>query len=194
MTEYRKGHTLSGRYRNPLLLDLRETLTMTLNESNRSVGVYLDFDSGFDGAFRVPGEPTVSVNQASSRRRSGAWDHFVKAANYASTKKASCTHCSKSYVCSGGSTRNMLNHVKNAHPDMLIPTSAGARERSDEASGPLLYSEEAFKNDIVGFFTTECIPFTVVDSRFSHDSLQAETQNRDTVCDYGQERTDGDVR
>jgi hypothetical protein len=140
---------------------------MTLNESNRSVSFYPDVDSGSVGTFRVPRGPSVGASRASSRQKSGIWDHFEKAPDYASSRKANCIRCDKSYVCSNGSTKNMWNHVKNAHPDAFsVPVPAGAPERFfDEASGPLLYSEDGFKKDLVGLVTIEYMPFIVAESR-----------------------------
>jgi BED zinc finger len=47
---------------------------------------------------------------------SQVWDHFIKASDFKKSKKAICKYCKLSYVCSGGSTSNLLRHLKKQHP------------------------------------------------------------------------------
>jgi hypothetical protein len=57
-------------------------------------------------------------------RRSAVWDHFVRTDDYATTKKASCMHCSRVVTVSGGSTSTMLSHLKHHHRDLPAETTA----------------------------------------------------------------------
>jgi hypothetical protein len=46
---------------------------------------------------------------------SGVWKYFTKDANFKENKKAKCDYCGVTYTCTGGSTTNMNNHIKNKH-------------------------------------------------------------------------------
>ncbi|RHZ66853.1 hypothetical protein Glove_304g10 [Diversispora epigaea] len=51
---------------------------------------------------------------------SQVWDHFKKASDFKKSKNAVCKYCGCSYVCSGGSTSNLLKHLKKKHPMQAI--------------------------------------------------------------------------
>jgi hypothetical protein len=51
-----------------------------------------------------------------------AWNHFTKDKGFKNNKKATCNHCHRSYVCSGGSTSGITKHLKNVHN--LVPNSS----------------------------------------------------------------------
>jgi hypothetical protein len=55
--------------------------------------------------------------------RSKVWHHFLKAADYTTSKKATCMHCNKTFMSRHGSTSTMRLHLEKNHPNML---SAGA--------------------------------------------------------------------
>ena len=57
--------------------------------------------------------------------RSEVWLHFVKAADYMTSRKATCMHCNKTFMSRRGSTSTMHLHLKKNHASMLS-TSAGA--------------------------------------------------------------------
>lgn len=42
------------------------------------------------------------------------WFHFTKDLDFKENKKAICKHCSKSYICSGGSISNLKKYL-NKH-------------------------------------------------------------------------------
>jgi hypothetical protein len=54
--------------------------------------------------------------------RSVVWAHFIKADDYETSNKATCMHCGKTLVASGGSTSTMRQHLKNRHVDKLNET------------------------------------------------------------------------
>jgi len=58
---------------------------------------------------------------------SQVWDHFKKASDFQKSKNAVCKYCGCSYVCSGGSTSNLLKHLKKKHPMQAI--QAGISEQ-----------------------------------------------------------------
>jgi hypothetical protein len=51
----------------------------------------------------------------SSGSGSFVWYHFTKDSDYKNNKKANCSHCNKTYICSGGSTSELTKHLKNVH-------------------------------------------------------------------------------
>jgi radical SAM protein with 4Fe4S-binding SPASM domain len=57
--------------------------------------------------------PTVE-----SFKGSIVWIHFTKDPDFKENKKATCKHCSKVYVCSGGSTSNLKKHLKKHNIQM----------------------------------------------------------------------------
>ena len=47
---------------------------------------------------------------------SDVWNYFTKDADFRENKKTRCDLCGVIYICTGGSTTNMHNHIKNKHP------------------------------------------------------------------------------
>ena len=139
---------------------------MTFNESSYPEELSFDADSGLDEPSQVSdGVHTAGASQESSQKKSDVWKHFVKAADYEASKKANCIHCQSSYVCSGGSTKSLWRHVKKAHPKALdIPVAAGPLDRFfGGASEDVPYSNEAFKEVLVGMIARRCLPFVLVE-------------------------------
>src|SRR5262245_45577434 len=68
----------------------------------------------------------ASPNGAITRRphRSAVWDHFVKASDHATSRKATCMHCGRTLMACGGSTSTMLQHINNHHRDLLTGAAA----------------------------------------------------------------------
>ena len=62
------------------------------------------------------GVHATGASQESSQKKSDIWKHFVKAADYETSKKAICIHCQSSYMCNDGSTKSLWRHVKKVHP------------------------------------------------------------------------------
>ena len=46
---------------------------------------------------------------------SDVWKYFTRDAKFKENKKAKCDLCGITYTCTGGSTTNMHNHIKNKH-------------------------------------------------------------------------------
>lgn len=46
---------------------------------------------------------------------SHVWKHFRKDEHFKNNKKAICIICNKTYICSGSSTTNISNHLKQVH-------------------------------------------------------------------------------
>jgi hypothetical protein len=61
-------------------------------------------------------ENRVIQKSQKSQTSSQVWDHFKKASDFKKSKKAICKYCGLSYVCSGGSTSNLMKHLKKQHP------------------------------------------------------------------------------
>ena len=51
---------------------------------------------------------------------SHAWNYFTKDANFKQNKKATCNICSKTYVCSGGSTLNLTSHLQRIQSEFNL--------------------------------------------------------------------------
>ena len=63
-------------------------------------------------------ETEISPSESHSAG-SCAWNYFTKDANFKQNKKATCNICSKTYVCSGGSTSNLSSHLQRIHKLLL---------------------------------------------------------------------------
>ena len=50
-----------------------------------------------------------------SIKGSNVWKYFMRDVNFKENKKAKCDLCGIIYTCTGGSTTNMHNHIKNKH-------------------------------------------------------------------------------
>jgi hypothetical protein len=140
---------------------------MSFNGSSCPEELSSDVYSGLDGSSQVSGVHVAGESRGSSQKKSDMWDHFKKAADYETSKKASCIHCKISYVCSGGSTRSLWRHIKNAHPRALgIPVAAGPLDKFfGEASEDVSYSDEAFKEILVSMVARRHMPFILVEDR-----------------------------
>jgi hypothetical protein len=55
------------------------------------------------------------LENTQSNKGSFVWNHFTKDTNFKVNKKATCTFCNKTYVCTGSSTSNLSKHLKNVH-------------------------------------------------------------------------------
>src|SRR5262245_57910446 len=62
----------------------------------------------------------LANNCANGRQlRSKVWCHFVKAADYKTSKKATCVYCGNTFMSRRGTTTSMMQHLEKKHPDML---------------------------------------------------------------------------
>ena len=61
------------------------------------------------------GDSETEVSPSENHTGSLAWNYFTKDTNYKQNKKATCNICSKTYVCSGGSTSNLTSHLQRVH-------------------------------------------------------------------------------
>ena len=68
--------------------------------------------------------PPAGNSPTGRRPRSFAWLHFVKAPDYATSKKASCKYCNKTLKACRGSTSSIRAHLKRHHPRM-VPKNGG---------------------------------------------------------------------
>ena len=66
---------------------------MTFNGSSCPEELSSDVYSGLDGPSQLSGVHAAGESRESSQKRSDMWDHFKKAADYETSKKASCIHC-----------------------------------------------------------------------------------------------------
>jgi BED zinc finger len=64
----------------------------------------------------------VEIDDAASNKSSpecvkgsDVWKYFTRDANFKENKKSKCNYCGITYTCTGGSTSNMKNHIKNKH-------------------------------------------------------------------------------
>ena len=76
---------------------------------------------------------------AKKKRRSTAWNHFNIVAGKVNDKDvdfAQCNYCTKKYQYSGkgvnGSTGNLMNHLKNKHPDVQLNAEGSNVQSSTE--------------------------------------------------------------
>ena len=78
-----------------------------------------------------------------------------------------CVHCGRSYTCNNGGTGNLWKHVKKTHPIALdVPATVGALDRFfGAAEEAVIYSKEAFKEELIKWLVSEGMPFTAVESR-----------------------------
>lgn len=71
------------------------------------------------------------------RTRSTVWNHF----NKISSITAKCNYCSSVYSVKGGSTANLLRHIRTKHPTVnmknvdINTTQAQEREEAAQVSG-----------------------------------------------------------
>src|SRR4051794_13292764 len=70
------------------------------------------------------GNEEIEIDDAASNKSalesikgSDVWKYFTKDADFKDNKKAKCNYCGITYVCTGESTSNMKNHVKNKHSE-----------------------------------------------------------------------------
>lgn len=56
------------------------------------------------------------VNVAMSKKRSNVWHHFTIESN----STAKCNYCSEKKSFNGGSTGNLLRHIKTKHPTVPL--------------------------------------------------------------------------
>ena len=68
------------------------------------------------------GDDDIEIDDAASNKSvpesikgSDVWKYFTRDVNFKENKKAKCNHCGIIYICTGGSTTNMNNHIKNKH-------------------------------------------------------------------------------
>lgn len=68
------------------------------------------------------GNEDVEIDDAASNKStlenvkgSDVWKYFTRDTNFKENKKAKCDLCDTTYTCTGGSTTNMHNHIKNRH-------------------------------------------------------------------------------
>ena len=66
---------------------------MTFNGSSCPEELSSDVYSGLDEPSQLSGVHAAGESRESSQKRSDMWDHFKKAADYETSKKASCIHC-----------------------------------------------------------------------------------------------------
>ncbi|CAB4389685.1 unnamed protein product [Rhizophagus irregularis] len=66
-----------------------------------------------------------SLENAQNNQGSFVWSHFEKDENFKYNKRVTCTYCSKTYICSGGSTTNITKHLKNVHSIQQETQSTG---------------------------------------------------------------------
>ena len=68
------------------------------------------------------GNEDVEIDDAASNKSglevvqgSDVWKYFTRDVNFKANKKTKCDVCGITYICTGGSTTNMKNHIKNKH-------------------------------------------------------------------------------
>jgi len=93
---------------------------MPSDTSSHPIELSPEASSGSEEISQAPKGVVAPASQPVSRK-SDIWDHFKKAVDYPSSKKATCVHCSKRYVCSDGSTSTLWRHIKKTHPRKLNP-------------------------------------------------------------------------
>jgi hypothetical protein len=79
---------------------------MSCEDANHPLNPSLDSE----GVLQAPKDPVGLVSPTASQ----------KTDDYKSTKEAGCVYCSKTYVCSNGSTSNMWKHVSGTTRSMII--------------------------------------------------------------------------
>jgi hypothetical protein len=47
------------------------------------------------------------------------WKHFIKADDYATSKKVTCKYCNATLTATGGSTSSLIAHLQRKHPGVL---------------------------------------------------------------------------
>jgi len=68
------------------------------------------------------GDEDIEIDDTASNKSipenikgSDVWKYFTRDAKFKENKKAKCELCGMTYTCTGGSTTNMHNHIKNKH-------------------------------------------------------------------------------
>src|SRR2546423_4536129 len=68
------------------------------------------------------GDENIEIDDAASNKLvpesikgSDVWKYFTRDVNFKENKKAKCDLCNIIYTCTGRSTTNMYNYIKNKH-------------------------------------------------------------------------------
>jgi BED zinc finger len=78
---------------------------------NDSIIYHDNNDNNDNSEVSEHGSETEVSPIAESFKGSIVWMHFTKDPNFKENKKATCKHCSKTYICFGGSTSNLKKHL-----------------------------------------------------------------------------------
>ncbi|XP_065197184.1 zinc finger BED domain-containing protein 4-like [Sycon ciliatum] len=103
--------------------------------------------------------------------RSKVWDHFEKSGD---KPEASCKLCKKSFIYNGGTTSNLLAHLKSAHPSVVASNEPASKVQKSGAIDKFVLSRaratkpcsgadaEALTQLLVDWITTDMRPLNIV--------------------------------
>jgi len=154
---------------------------------------------GSEEISQAPEGAVASASQPASQR-SNIWDHFKKAADCPSSKRATCVHCSRRYVCSSGGTVTPWRHIKKMHPRKLnSPATVGPLDSFLGAgSGAAIDDPGTLRQMLLKWALEEFMPFTAVDSPLLRKAIRlggpnaavpsARTMKRDAMSMFEAEK------
>ncbi|CAB4386257.1 unnamed protein product [Rhizophagus irregularis] len=130
-----------------------------------------------------------SLENAQNNQGSFVWSHFEKDENFKYNKRATCTYCSKTYICSEGSTTNITKHLKNVHSIQQETQSTGVNVLEMLKAPKWSYDHNEMINNLVKWIVIKQHAFTIAEEpefiNFIH-SLHptAKIPSADTIKSY----------
>ncbi|CAB4440772.1 unnamed protein product [Rhizophagus irregularis] len=104
-----------------------------------------------------------SLENAQNNQGSFVWSHFEKDENFKYNKRATCTYCSKTYICSGGSTTNITKHLKNVHSIQQETQSTGVNVLEMLKAPKWSYDHNEMINNLVKWIVIKQHAFTIAE-------------------------------
>ncbi|GBC11827.2 zinc finger BED domain-containing protein RICESLEEPER 2-like [Rhizophagus irregularis DAOM 181602=DAOM 197198] len=104
-----------------------------------------------------------SLENAQNNQGSFVWSHFKKDENFKYNKRATCTYCSKTYICFGGSTTNITKHLKNVHSIQQETQSTGVNVLEMLKALKWSYDHNEMINNLVKWIVIKQHAFTIAE-------------------------------
>ncbi|CAB4494772.1 unnamed protein product [Rhizophagus irregularis] len=104
-----------------------------------------------------------SLENAQNNQGSFVWSHFEKDENFKYNKRATCTYCSKTYICFGSSTTNITNHLKNVYSIQQETQSTGVNVLEMLKAPKWSYDHNEMINNLVKWIVIKQHAFTIAE-------------------------------
>ncbi|CAB5393276.1 unnamed protein product [Rhizophagus irregularis] len=104
-----------------------------------------------------------SLENAQNNQGSFVWSHFEKDENFKYNKRATCTYCSKTYICFGSSTTNITKHLKNVYSIQQETQSTGVNVLEMLKAPKWSYDHNEMINNLVKWIVIKQHAFTIAE-------------------------------